>query len=615
MFNYKPLAALVALACAPAVLAANVTQLDEVVVTATRVSTPVAKVLSDVTVLGREEIEQSGSLGLPEFLARQAAVEIYNNGGEGKSGGIYLRGTNSGHVLVLVDGMRIVSATAGSTALEHIPLAAVERIEIVRGPVSSLYGADAIGGVIQIFTKKGEGAPSVQANVGIGSDGKRQFGAGISGKVGSTSYNLAFDHNQTSGFSATNTRVAFGYNPDRDGYDNTTYLASVQHEWAAGHSVGVTLYQTESASEYDSSSNAQDEEKARLAGQSVELKDQLTSNWLSTLRYSHTIDRSNSFTNGDFSQPTYSYETRQDEWLWQNDVKLAPGQQLTAGVSNVEQHVLSSTAFTKTRRTVDAAFAGYQGEFGAHRLQGSVRYDDNSQFGGKSTGQVGYGFVPAEGWMLRAAYGTAFKAPTFNDLYYPFEDYGWGYSYQGNPELKPEESRNREVAISWQSGASFLHLTAFDNHIDNLIQITDDNNSTVKNIGRARITGQTLEAGSAFGAFSISANLTSQRARDLQSGTLLKNRAKLFGGLTLGLQQARTRWTAEWRFSGRRPANGNNSEYLDGYGVVNLGADYQLNKDWTVGTRVTNVADKQYETAKGYNQAGRGWLLTARYSN
>lgn len=614
MFNYKPLAALVALACAQSALAAEVTRLDEVVVTATRVATPVAKVLSDVTVLGREEIEQSGSLSLPEFLSRQAAVEVYNNGGEGKAGGVYLRGTNSGHVVVLVDGMRIVSATAGTTALEHIPLAAVERVEIVRGPASSLYGADAIGGVIQIFTKQGNGAPALAANIGFGSDGKRQLGAGISGKAGGTSYSLAVDHNQTDGISATNSRSSVT-NPDLDAYRNTSYLLNVQQELATGHSLGLHLYQTEASTEYDYSTSAQDEDKIRLVGQGLELKNQLTTQWQSTLRYNHTVDRSRSYIGGNLDTPTYAYETRQDEWLWQNDINFLPGQQLMLGASSSTQDVESITAFTEQSRKENAFFAGYQGEFGSHRLQGSVRHDDNSQFGGKTTGQLGYGFVPAPGWLLRVAYGTAYKAPTFNDLYYPFEDYGaWG-TYQGNANLKPEESRSREVALQWQGLGAYLHFTAFDNRIDNLIQVTDDFNATVENIGRVRITGQTMEAGSSFGNLTVSANLTSQRARDLDTGKLLKNRAKLYGGLTLGWQQARTRWSAEWRFSGRRPADGSNSEFLDGYGLVNLGADYQLDKSWTLGARLSNITDKLYETAKGYNQPGRGWLLTARYSN
>ncbi len=614
MFKNKPLAALVALACSQAALAATpVNQLDEVVVTATRVATPLAQVLSDVTVLGREEVEQSGSVSLLQLLSRQPGVEMASNGGEGKTGGIYLRGSNANHTLVLVDGVRIMSATLGTTALEHIPLAAVERIEILRGPASSLYGADAIGGVIQIFTKRGVGTPVVSFNAGFGAEGKRVIGAGISGKSGATAYSLAFDHNQTDGISSANARNSFSTNPDRDGYDNTTYLLNMQHELAAGHSLGLNLYQTEASSEFDYSASAQDEDQIRLAGQSLELKDQLAANWHSTLRYSHSNDRAKSYIGGNFSSPAYAYETRQDEWLWQNDVKLAAGQQLALGVSNTQQRVLSSTAFTNTRRSVDAAFASYQGEFGAHSLQGSLRMDDNSQFGAKTTGQIGYGFVPAQGWLLRAAYGTAFKAPTFNDLYYPFEDYGGGFTYQGNPNLKPEEARNRELAVQWRDGGRYLRLTAFDNRINNLIQTTDDF-STVENVANARIRGQTLEAATTWGEVTLSGNLTSQRARDSNTAKLLTKRSKLHGGVTLAWQQDRTRWSAEWQASGRRPVDSSNSEYLAGYGLLNLGADYQLDKNWTLNTRLTNVGDKAYETVKGFNQAGRGWFVGVRYA-
>ena len=611
MFKKQTLPALIALACSQAALAQTpVAQLDEVVVTATRTATPVSKVLSDVTVIGREEIEQSGSLTVAELLSREAGVEFYSNGGEGKSTSLMLRGATAKQTLVLVDGMRIVSATAGTTSLEGISLGAIERIEILRGPASSLYGADAIGGVVQIFTKKGQGAPAMRFNAGVGAEGKRVIGVGVAGKVDRTAFNLAVDHNKTKGISARSNRLP-SYNPDRDGYENTTYTANLQHELAAGHSLGFTLYQTEAENEYDQSPKTADEAKFRLAGQSLELKNRLADNWGSTLRYSHTTDKSQNYTAGNLTTPSSAHETRQQEWQWQNDLDLGAIGQLALGVNNVEQHVLSSTAYSVTRRSINSVFAGYQGEFDAHRLQGSVRYDDNSQFGGETTGQIGYGFVPAKGWLLRAAYGTAVKAPTFNDLYWPLS-----FGYQGNPNLLPEESSNRELAVQWRQAGSYAKLTAFDNHIRNLIAGTADW-STTANLDKARITGQTLEAGSQWGNFSLSANVTSQRARDVKTGNTLPYRAKLHGGATAALQLDRTRLNAEWRASGKRPANATsaaNTEYLRGYGIVNLGADYELAKQWTLNAKVTNVGDKRFETVKDYNQPRRGWFVGVRYA-
>lgn len=607
MFKNKPLAALVALACAQAAMAGNPVTLDEVVVTATRTATPVAKVLSDITVLGREEIAQSGSLTITELLSREAGVEFYSNGGEGKTSSLMLRGASARQTVVLIDGMRVISATAGSTALENLNLDAIERIEILRGPASSLYGADALGGVVQIFTKRGSGTPALSANVGVGAEGKRVFGAGIAGKAGSTAFNLAFNHNRTDGISARSNRLS-SYNPDRDGYENTTYTASVQHELATGHSLNLTAFQSENRNEYDQSSKKQDESKSRLAGQSLELKNRLGERWNSSLRYSYSTDKSLNYTNGNFATASSLFETRQNEWQWQNDLNLAAAGQLALGLVNTEQHVLGSTAYSRTRRSVNAAYAGYQGEFGAHRLQGSMRHDDNSQFGGHTTGQLGYGFVPAAGWLLRAGYGTAFRAPTFNDLYWPL-----AFGYQGNPNLKPEEARNRELSVQWRQQAHSVKFTAFDNRIDNLIALKSDY-SSVDNVDKARIIGQTLEAGTVLGSVSLAANITSQRARDEKTGNTLQYRSKLHGGVTASLALDRTTLSAELRAAGKRPAKADNSEFLPGYGVVNLGADYQLDKQWTLNARLSNVGDKRYETVKDYNQSRRGWFVGVRYA-
>lgn len=607
MFKNKPLAALVALACAPAALAQTPTQLDAVVVTATRTATPVSKVLSDVTVLGQEEISQSGSLTVAQLLAEQAGVEFYSNGGEGKSSSLMLRGATAKQTLVLIDGMRVLSATAGTTSLENISLDSIERVEILRGPASSLYGADAIGGVVQIFTKRGKGAPALRFNAGVGAEGKRVFGLGFAGEVGQTRFNLGVDHNKTDGISARNADNP-KYNADRDGFENTTYTVSAEHQLAAGHSLGFNLYQSEARNEYDQSAKAADESRSRLAGQSVELKNRVSERWTSSLRFINSSDKSRNFTNGNFAVASSQFETRQQEWQWNNQLDLATAGQLTLGANHLLQRVYSSTAYSQNRRTVDALYAGYQGEFGAHRLQGSLRHDDNSQFGGKTTGQIGYGYQLTPSLLLRAAYGTAFKAPTFNDLYWPL-----AFGYQGNPNLKPEEASNRELAVHWRQGGSHLRVTAFDNHIRNLIAGTADW-STVDNLEKARIIGQTIEAGQQWGNFGLSANLTNQRARDENSGKQLVYRAKLHGGINATLQQDRTRYTAQLTASGQRPTSNANTEFLGGYGVLNLAVEHELARNWTLQGKLSNVTDKRYETTKDYSQPRRGWFVGVRYA-
>ncbi|MXR36380.1 TonB-dependent receptor domain-containing protein [Craterilacuibacter sinensis] len=609
MFKQKTIVALVSLALSPALFAGQTTvQAEEVVVTATRTATPVSKVLSDVTVITREEIEETGATQLTELLARQPGVEVASNGGMGTSSSVFMRGANSNHTLILVDGMRIVSASAGTTALQQIPLDLIDRVEILRGPASSLYGADAIGGVIQIFTRKGEGAPKFSANLGFGERGTTIAGMGINGKVADTAFGINLSHQSTNGFSAqsANSDSEWGlHNPDRDAYRENAYSAYLTQTLAAGHTLTVRSFQTSSNVEYDVSEVNQDEIRGRLSGQSIELQNKLTDIWSSTLRFARTQDKQEGFDDGQMDIRASLFDTTQNEWLWQNDVATKLGA-LQLGLVHTEQNVdgvasYMPNGFTVTRRTNKAAFAGYTGDFGPHLLQASLRHDDNSQFGGKTTGQVSYGYRFADGWLARAGYGTAFQAPTFNNLY---------GSYKPNPNLKPEEATNYEAGLRWTNAGHRAELTWFQNTIDNLIIYQGMSNNMGAVNRDARIEGVTLAGESSMGALTLSGSATWQDPEDRNTGKQLLRRAHAFGQVNVSYDWGRWISGAEYHVTASRPDYG---AELPGYAKLNLYADMKLAREWTATARIENVADRDYENAYGYNTGGRTWFVGVRY--
>ncbi|KZE33235.1 TonB-dependent receptor domain-containing protein [Crenobacter luteus] len=584
---------------------------EEVVVTATRQATPVAKVLSDVTVIDADEIARAGAQDLPALLARVAGVEVASNGGRGQTAGVFLRGAEADHTVVLVDGMRIVSATDGSTALQHIPLSEIERIEILRGPASSLYGGDAIGGVIQVFTRQGSGAPRFAVNVGGGSRDQRKVSANVSGQLDQTAFSLSVSHDQTRGFSATNANNAFGFDPDRDGNENKAYSARLAQHWAPGQTLSLNLFQTFATTDYDGGfDNAKpDEVRQRLTGQSVESRNVLTDAWTSTLRFARTQDKYEDYTDGNFAVRNGLFQTTQDEWTWQNDINSAIGTWM-AGASHVDQKVEAQTRFSATERTVKSLFGGYQGEFGALLAQANLRYDDNSQFGDKTTGSANIGWRFAPGWLATAGYGTAFKAPTFNDLYWPL-----AFGYQGNPNLKPETSKQWEASLGYRAGESAAKLVLFRNEIDNLIVIKSDF-STVDNLNRAIIKGATLSGDTRFGGLALEASATWQSPENADNGKQLQRRARRHASLRASYALVEPLTVGvELRAQGRRYDDSANNTRLAGYGVTNLFASYAIDRQWTLDARVDNVGDKEYELVRGYNTPRREYFLGVRYAS
>ncbi|MDT3670418.1 MAG: TonB-dependent receptor [Aromatoleum sp.] len=599
------------------------TEGETLVVTATRTPTPVNELLSDLTVLERDAIEQAGQSTLAEFLASQAGVQFSQAGGPGTQTGIYLRGGAAGHTLILIDGMRTGSATLGEPSPQNIPLSQIERIEILRGPASALYGSDAIGGVIQIFTRRGEAGPArLNAFAGVGSYGLRETSVGVSGGDSRWIYSVSGGYAESDGFSARRKAVA---DPDHDGHRNSNFAGSVSFRPAAGHEIGASLLYSDTRTWYDNSFSATPADihsNSEISTLSVHTRNRLTDSWESTLRHGRSIDKGTDR----FSAflPESNFETIQDQTVWQNDIRLPVGR-LLLGYEHLKQQVDTDQEIAVDERTTDSVLVGWQGSFGKHRLQANARHDDNSGFDDKATGSIAYGYQLTERLRMHASYGTSFSAPTFNDLYWP-EDVcpaaicGETYITRGNPNIKPEEGRNRELAMHWEGESTTASVTYFNNKVRNLIDwqstrpVPGVNLLMPANVSAAKLEGVSMSASSEVGVWRASATLDFLRARDEETGDHLQRRAdrsatlrlaRSFGALSLG---------GEVLASSYRYSKNANIERLSGYAIANVFARYAVDRDWSIEGRVNNVFDKDYELIKDYNTPRANAFIGVRYA-
>ena len=579
---------------------------DEIVITATRIPQALNKTISDTTVLDEQEIRNSGASDVSTLLRSLAGVEVSQTGGLGSSANVYMRGTNANQVLVLIDGVRVNSATMGSTALEHIMLDNVERIEVVRGNVSSLYGSEAIGGVIQIFTKQGHAAPAFNASAGVGNQGTQRVSAGYSGVVGDTSFSLNAGRVKTDGVSAMNPSLMPGANPNNNGYDNNTVDAQIKHALNADHALSAAVFSTRGNVSYDNQYNTlttdvnntvENIDKVSLASD-----DQLSAMWHSQVRLAQGTDDSHTYLNG---AQTSRYQTQSNQLAWQNNLKIADGQQLSLSAETLGQSVTSDTLFTQTTRNVNSLLGGYTGEYGAQQVQLNVRQDNYSDFGTANTGLLGYGLTFADSWRATASVSNAFKAPTFNDMYYPL---GTG-TYQGNPNLKPERSQNQEVGLHYAENGQRVDAVYFDNRISDLIAYTTGY-TTVININQAEITGQELSYMGDFGSKHLKASLTLQNPRDTATGLVLPLRAKEFATIAASHDLGVVNMGAEARYSGERQ---DGTHTLSAYSLFNLTARYTIDAHLNLLARVDNVFNVDYSEAYGYNTLGRTLFVGLNY--
>ena len=579
------------------------------IVTPARMAQPLDKALVDTTVLDEQEIRNSGAADVPTLLRSLAGVEVAQSGGMGKVSSTFMRGTNSSHVLVLLDGVRINSATTGTTALEHIMLDSIERIEVVRGNVSSLYGSEAIGGVIQLFTKRGRGEPAFNVSAGLGSYGTQRFSAGFSGAVDATSFSVNIGRVKTDGVSAINTQIAPTANPDKDGYDNTTFDAQVKHAINADHQLSAALFSTRGDSQYDNAFNLATTDlnntKAAIEKLSLTSDDQLNAMWHSKLGLAHGTDDSKDYLNG--AENGY-IKTVNNQLGWQNELRLADTRHINLTAERLVQSVASDTLYTQTGRSVNSLLGGFVGEYGVQQVQLNLRQDRYSDFGTANTGLLGYGLSFSDDWRATASISNAFKAPTFNDMYGPS---AWG----SNPALRPERANNRELGLRYASGGQRVDLIYFDNQIHDLINYPAPL-YVAQNIDRARIDGVEMAYAGKFGDTHLQANATLQNPRDLATGLVLLRRAKQFANLAVTHHAGAWDAGAEWQYSGARQDGDINTfapVTLPAYQLLNLTARYQIEKDLSVFARIDNLLNRDYMLVHGYNTLGRTLFAGLRY--
>jgi vitamin B12 transporter len=526
-----------------------------------------------------------------------------------------MRGTNSNQVLVLIDGVRVNSATTGSTALEHIMLDSIERIEVVRGNVSSLYGSEAIGGVIQLFTKHGAGTPAPNASAGVGSRGTLRLAAGFSGTVNDTSFSINAGRVRTDGVSAINPRLMPGTNPNNNGYDNNSFNAQVKHVLSADHLLSASLFTTRSDTSFDNPYNfavADVNNTVENIGKiSVASDDQISEMWHSQVRLAQGVDDSHTYLNGspDFASG-YHNRTQSNQTAWQNNLKIADGQQLSLSAEHLGQSITSDTQYTQIRRNVNSILGGYTGEYGVQQVQLNLRQDRYSDFGIANSGLLGYSLAFSGSWRATASISNAFKAPTFNDMYKSVPSWG----YLGNPNLKPERSRNKEAGLHYAGNGQRIDMVYFDNRVSDLIAFNAGFTSMI-NVNQAQITGQEYSYAGDFGSGHLKANATFQNPRDSGTGQPLLRRAKEFGSVAATHDLAAWNIGGEVRYSGTRKDvdwNGN-LVTLPGYSLFNLTSNYNIGKHLSVTARVDNLFNRNYSEVYSYNTLGRTLFVGLSY--
>ena len=593
------------------------TLLVPVVVSGSREPLPLDRVTSDVVVIDAQRIRESTADSIEDLLRREAGVQVSRNGGPGQSAGVFIRGAGSGNTVVLIDGVRVGSATLGQVEFEAIGLAQVERIEVLRGPGSSLYGADAVGGVVQIFTRRGEGDLRVFGHLAVGGRLSREGIVGAGGAQGAFDYSASLSRQSSQGVSALMAGDQFGnYNPDNDGFTRDTAQFKLGFTPAAGHRVGVNLIESRLNAQYDGSeyappNYAQDatpdfRNKLHTSIASLDYRGELGKTLAVTAQFAHNDDDLKS--GGNIIE---RFRTQRDQLTLQGAWTPVSGQQIVAAVEQLNERAHSDAFAADVQRRNDALVLGYTGQFGAHVLQADVRQDRNSAYGSNPTGRLGWSMEVAPNLRVRALVGNTFRAPSFNELFYP------GY---GVPTITPEKGRSVELGVAWRAAATEVSATVYENRVRDLIGYETDSAlcpadpayqyGCARNIGEARLRGATLSGSQRWGSLRAAATLDVLDAQDLVQHKRLARRAAHQESLSADYDLGAWSFGGALLVVGKRPDGGIE---LGAYETLDLRARWRFTSQWQLEAKLLNATNRYIEPARDYQSVGRQAWIGVRF--
>ncbi len=599
LFCFRLSAVAVAIAATSVCAQSAVSKVEPVVVTAARSAELLAETLRDVTVLRGEALESAGVTDLTIALQSVAGIEVVAQGA-GATPSIFVRGGNSNQVLILIDGQRVGSSFSGLSALQHVPISQIDRIEIVRGPAASLYGADAVSGVIQIFTRR-DGALAASAKVG--EQGSSEFSARAGLARNGNSFAVAASHRESRGFNAIVDPSNFSFNPDRDGYRFSSAHLAGSLTLSPTLTLDASALVARGNAQYDGSANFDDRIKSNMRNLGTTLNYRVSKDWNTKLSIGQSVDQSEFVSSfpGD-------YKTTQEQAAWQNNWRVNAQTGVWGALEWRREKISALDAFAiDSRRTASAALGG-EYTSAAMKVNASIRIDDSSQYDTRATGNIGFAYSLSREWRVIANAGSSFKAPTFNDLYFP------GFS---SPKLAPEKGKNVEVAVAWASGSSTAKLVVYDNRVRDLIQFVCDAsfNCAPQNVARAEISGATLTGSTRLSGLNVEGSIDLANPKDVATEKRLARRAKVHGALKISGTIYLINSGVELVASGDRFDNASNTRRLSGYGTVNAFASFAFAPGMTLGLRVDNAFDRDYQLSRGYANGGRRSWLTLSINN
>ena len=577
-----------------------------ITITATRTPIRVSDAVAEVNVIDRAALDRATGRTLAELLAQQPGLQMTSNG-PGKISGVFFRGLEARHTMLLVDGVRIFSATVGTPSLDNLPLEAIERIEIVRGPMAALYGNGAVGGVIQVLTRRGSKGFSANAKLSVGSNGYAQSAGGFGLSDGSFDIAAQVQNTGTLGISATNAKVPFGsYNADRDGWRQNAGTARIGWQLREDWRVELFTLQSQARTGVDDGPGADAQARLATRSTSLALDGQVTPIWKTRLIASQASDVYDTLSSASAFATLGAIVTQQRQFAWQQTVATPLGQVLGL-VDRLEEHVSRpGQPFAVSDRHIDGVALGLDGAAAGHVWQANLRRDRNSQFGGATTGALGWGWAFAPAWRVGASLGSSYVAPSFNQLYFP---------NFGSPTLQPEEGRHAELSLRYTVGAHSLRVAEFGNRYRGFIT----SGPLPVNLPRATIRGSSVSYEGSWRDWTLAASLDHADPRN-----------DTVGNANYGLQLPRrakdiARLAADWQGSGfsagatlgafaSRFDDAANKTRLGGYALLDLRADWVLAPGTRLGLKINNLGDKRYETALGYNQPRREVFVTLRWS-